>query len=227
MWQSCLKPACKRWCLCKDPECPATETKTSFRRTNGTNLEEWAQHVLPVLGAVLLATGFFLYLFHVTVWARRVVLGHIEALIDAAGNGLDVCHQLVFDGLQVEAIFWRDQVYGQAQVTKPPWEREQFNAIIPRHIMYSTFSQTCVRCCILGNTQSFFKLKPATSGAGQKRLRVQGNEVRAEQHTWSSNAMEVGLRVLGKVEVDDDVDSLNVNTSGEQIYKNVTKTRST
>lgn len=44
---------------------------------------------------------------------------------------------------------------------------------------------------------------------------------RTEQHTWSSNTMEVSLSILGEVKVDDYVDSLNVNTSGEQIYKKV------
>ena len=35
--------------------------------------------------------------------------------------------------------------------------------------------------------------------------------------TRSANAMKVRLGVLGEVKVDDDVDRLNVNTSGEQI----------
>lgn len=30
--------------------------------------------------------------------------------------------------------------------------------------------------------------------------------------------MEVSLSILGKVEVDDDIDSLDVDTSGEEIY---------
>lgn len=33
-----------------------------------------------------------------------MVLGHVEALVDAAGNGFDVGHQLILDGLQVEAV---------------------------------------------------------------------------------------------------------------------------
>jgi len=33
----------------------------------------------------------------------------------------------------------------------------------------------------------------------------------------SSNTMQVGLRVLGEVEVDDNVDRLNIDSSGEQI----------
>lgn len=31
--------------------------------------------------------------------------------------------------------------------------------------------------------------------------------------------MEVSLSILGEVEVDDDIDSLDVNTSGEEIYR--------
>lgn len=42
--------------------------------------------------------------------------------------------------------------------------------------------------------------------------------LRSQQQTWSSNTMEVSLSVLREVEVDDDVDSLDVNTSGEEIY---------
>ena len=69
--------------------------------------------------------SWFLFDFlHVTVAAGGVVLGHVEALVDAAGNGLDIGHQLLFSGLQVDAILWRDEIYGQPQVTKPPWERE-------------------------------------------------------------------------------------------------------
>lgn len=55
------------------------------------------------LGALLLS-WFLLSLLHITVSAGRVVLGHIQALVDAAWNGLDVGHQLVFDGLQVESV---------------------------------------------------------------------------------------------------------------------------
>lgn len=50
-----------------------------------------------------------------------MVLGHVEALVDAAGDGLDVGHQLLLDGLQVEAVLRGDQVDGQTQVAKPPW----------------------------------------------------------------------------------------------------------
>lgn len=34
--------------------------------------------------------------------------------------------------------------------------------------------------------------------------------------------MEVSLSILGEVEVDDDIDSLDVNTSGEEIYRKTT-----
>lgn len=63
---------------------------------------------------------FLLDLLHITVYAGWVVLGHVEALVDAAWNGLDVGHQLFFDGLQIESVVWRDQVDGQAQMAKPP-----------------------------------------------------------------------------------------------------------
>lgn len=74
------------------------------------------------LGAVLLVSWFLLNLLYHTVCAVRVVLGHVQALVDAAWNGLDVGHQLFFNGLQVESVVWCDQVYGQTQVTKPPYE---------------------------------------------------------------------------------------------------------
>lgn len=71
-----------------------------------------------LLGAVLSASRFLLD--RLAVVAGRVELGHVEALVDAAGDGLDVGHQLVLDGLQVEAVLGGDQVDGQAQVTKAP-----------------------------------------------------------------------------------------------------------
>lgn len=47
-----------------------------------------------------------------------MVLCHIQTLVNGAGNGLDVSHQLLLDGLQVEAVIRRDQVDGQTQVPK-------------------------------------------------------------------------------------------------------------
>lgn len=38
--------------------------------------------------------------------------------------------------------------------------------------------------------------------------------------------MEVSLSVLGEVEVDDHVDSLDVDTSGEEIYRKTTEHQS-
>lgn len=58
----------------------------------------------PALGAVLTLRWLLLHLLHVAVGGGRVVLGHVEALVDATGNGLDVGHQLILDGLQVEAV---------------------------------------------------------------------------------------------------------------------------
>lgn len=42
----------------------------------------------------------------------RVELGHIETLIDAAGDGFDLCSQLLLYTLQVEAIVIGDQIDG-------------------------------------------------------------------------------------------------------------------
>lgn len=67
-----------------------------------------------------MAPRLLLDLLHLAVGVGGVELGHVQALVDAAGNGLDVGHQLVFNGLQVEAVLRGDQVDGQAEVTKPP-----------------------------------------------------------------------------------------------------------
>lgn len=53
--------------------------------------------------------------------ALAVVLGHIKALIDAAGDGLDLSAQLLLYALQVEAIVVRDQIDGQTQMSKASW----------------------------------------------------------------------------------------------------------
>lgn len=75
----------------------------------------------PVLGAVLLPSRFLLRRrLLLAVAGARVELGHVEALIDAAWDGLDVGHQLLLDGLQVEAVLRGDQVDGQTQVAEPP-----------------------------------------------------------------------------------------------------------
>jgi len=48
-----------------------------------------------------------------------------------------------------------------------------------------------------------------------------GNEVDGQTQMAkpprASNAVEVGFRILGKVEIDDNIYSLNVNASGEQV----------
>lgn len=33
----------------------------------------------------------------------------------------------------------------------------------------------------------------------------------------TTNSVKIGLRILGEIKVDDDIDSLNVDTTGEQI----------
>lgn len=65
-------------------------------------------------------SGLLLHLLHLAVGAGAVELGHVQALIDAAGNGLDVGDQLLLDGLQVEPVVRCDEIDGQAQVTEPP-----------------------------------------------------------------------------------------------------------
>ena len=77
-------------------------------------------HWIRGLGFPLLPTGLLLHLLHLTVWVGGVELGHVQALVDAAGDGLEIGHQLVLDGLQVKAVLRGDQVNGQAQMTKPP-----------------------------------------------------------------------------------------------------------
>lgn len=53
--------------------------------------------------------------------ALAVVLGHVEALVDDARDGLDLGAELLLDALQVEAVIVRDQVDGQTQVPKTTW----------------------------------------------------------------------------------------------------------
>lgn len=48
-----------------------------------------------------------------------VVLRHIQALVDAAGDGLDLRAQLLLDALQVEPVVVGDQINGQTQVPEP------------------------------------------------------------------------------------------------------------
>lgn len=39
------------------------------------------------------------------IWVNRVKLGHIQALVNATGDGLNVSDQLILNVLQVVAIF--------------------------------------------------------------------------------------------------------------------------
>ena len=50
-----------------------------------------------------------------------MVLCHIQALVDAARDGLYLSPQLLFDALQVKAVVVGDQVDGQTQVSKTAW----------------------------------------------------------------------------------------------------------
>ena len=52
------------------------------------------------------------------------------------------------------------------------------------------------------------------------RNEVKGNTEVAEA-AGPTDAVEVGLRHLGEVEVDDDIDCLDVDTTGEEVCKNI------
>lgn len=54
-----------------------------------------------------------------------VILCDIQALIDAARNGLDLGAQLLFNALQVKAVIIRDQVDRQTQVPKATWRGQK------------------------------------------------------------------------------------------------------
>lgn len=66
---------------------------------------------LPVLSLCLLFTIFCV---------NRVKLCNIQALVNAAGYGLNVSNQLVLNILQIVAIIWSYEVDSQTQVTKTP-----------------------------------------------------------------------------------------------------------
>lgn len=40
-----------------------------------------------------------------------------------------------------------------------------------------------------------------------------------QQPTWSSNTVEVSLSILGEIKINYHVDRLDINTSGEEIYR--------
>lgn len=54
----------------------------------------------------------------IIIWVNRVKLCHIQALIDAAWDGLNFSNQLILDVLQVVAVITGYQIDGQTQVTK-------------------------------------------------------------------------------------------------------------
>lgn len=53
--------------------------------------------------------------------ALAVIFGHIQALVDDAWDGFDLCSQLLLDPFQVEAVIVSDEVDGEAQVSEAPW----------------------------------------------------------------------------------------------------------
>lgn len=59
-------------------------------------------------------TGSWLHFFT----TLTVVLGHVQALVNDAWDGLDFCSKLLFDPLQVEAIIICDEVDGETQVSE-------------------------------------------------------------------------------------------------------------
>jgi len=46
------------------------------------------------------------------------------------------------------------------------------------------------------------------------------SETQMSKASGTTNSMKIGLRILGEIKVDDDIDGLNVDTSGEQIRTN-------
>lgn len=50
-----------------------------------------------------------------------MIFGHIQALVDDAWDGFDLCSQLLLDPFQVEAVIVSDEVDGKAQVSEAPW----------------------------------------------------------------------------------------------------------
>lgn len=118
-------------CMCMKPEvawsrsarvanaCPA-ETSRLASPTVVVEITRVVQATHLRLWAVLLVSWFLLNFLHLAVCTGAMELSHIQALIDAAWNGLDVGDQLFLDGLQVESVLWCDEIDRQPQMTKPP-----------------------------------------------------------------------------------------------------------
>lgn len=69
-----------------------------------------------------LLTGSWLDFFS----ALAVIFGHVQALVDDAWDGLDLCPQLLLDPLQVEAVVVGDEVDGEAQVSEAACTQQQW-----------------------------------------------------------------------------------------------------
>lgn len=67
----------------------------------------------------VLLTGSWLDFFP----ALTVIFCHVQALVDNARDGFDLCSQLLLDPFQVEAVIISDEVDGEAQVSKAPWKK--------------------------------------------------------------------------------------------------------
>lgn len=75
-----------------------------------------------VAGRAGLLTGSWLDFFS----ALAVIFCHVQALVDDARDGLDLCSQLLLDPLQVEAVVVGDEVDGEAQVSEAPCTQSQW-----------------------------------------------------------------------------------------------------
>lgn len=56
----------------------------------------------------------------IVIWIKSMKLCYIEALIDAAGDGLNFSNKLVLNVLQVVTVIRSYQIDGQTQVAKTP-----------------------------------------------------------------------------------------------------------
>ena len=132
-----------------------------------------------------------LFFIIIIVWVNRVKLCHIQALIDAAGDGLYVSDQLILCILQVVAIFWSDQIDSQTQVTKSSCKGRRCMKIT---WLWQVFRAVVVNKSIRSEYDMFI-------------------------FTWSANTMQVGLCTFGEVKINDYIYCLDVNSPSEQVCK--------
>lgn len=116
--------------------------------------------------------------------ALTVILGHVQALVDDAWDGFDLCSQLLLDPFQVEAVIVGDEVDGEAQVSKAPWMRTPEVSVV----------------------ESLQQKKSST-----------GIKLHPHRLTGSSNTMKVRFSQFGEVKVDNNIHSLDINSSCEKV----------